>query len=300
MTNIEVVREAIFTGHRDCIYALAPGTENTFFSAGADGMVVAWDIHNPEKGKLVVKTSNSVYSLYCLKDFLIVGDNFQGIRMIELLQNKEVRSAAITDSAIFDIKVLQNYILVAAGDGNLIVSDLRDLSTIIKIKKSDLSARCIAIHPDLKEFAVGYSDNYIRIFSSESFKLIYEFKAHNNSVFSLEYTPDGVFLLSGSRDAHLNIWTVSKQYKMEQSIVAHMFAINSITISEDGKYFATCSMDKSIKIWDCTNFRLLKVIDKARHAGHGTSVNKLLWVQNGCLISASDDRTISMWNIKYL
>ena len=24
-------------------------------------------------------------------------------------------------------------------------------------------------------------------------------------------------------------------------------------------------------------FKLLKVIDKSRHAGHGTSVNKLLW-----------------------
>jgi WD40 repeat protein len=60
-------------------------------------------------------------------------------------------------------------------------------------------------------------------------------------------------------------------------------------------------MDKSIKIWDATTFRLLKVIDRARHAGHGTSINKLLWTNfNNQLVSASDDKRISVWDIKTL
>ena len=59
-------------------------------------------------------------------------------------------------------------------------------------------------------------------------------------------------------------------------------------------------MDKSIKVWDTTELKLLKVIDKARHAGHGTSVNKLLWTSfNDQLISASDDRTLSVWSLKF-
>jgi WD40 repeat protein len=58
-------------------------------------------------------------------------------------------------------------------------------------------------------------------------------------------------------------------------------------------------MDKSIKIWDAENFRLLKVIDKARHAGHGTSVNKLLWSEDqNRLLSVSDDRSASIWDIQ--
>jgi WD40 repeat protein len=57
-------------------------------------------------------------------------------------------------------------------------------------------------------------------------------------------------------------------------------------------------MDKSIKVWDTEELKLLKVIDRARHAGHGTSVNKLLWTGfNNQLVSASDDRTISLWQI---
>ena len=59
-------------------------------------------------------------------------------------------------------------------------------------------------------------------------------------------------------------------------------------------------MDKSVKIWDAETFKLLKVIDRARHAGHGTSVNKLLWTQfDNQIISGSDDRTISVWKLEF-
>ena len=83
-----------------------------------------------------------------------------------------------------------------------------------------------------------------------------------------------------------------------------MYAINHIDFSDDGQLFATGSMDKSIKIWDACQFRLLKVIDKARHAGHGTSVNRVLWLPSSVtgerrgIVSASDDRTISIWNLQ--
>jgi WD40 repeat protein len=53
-------------------------------------------------------------------------------------------------------------------------------------------------------------------------------------------------------------------------------------------------------VWDWEALKLLKVIDRARHAGHGTSVNKLLWTNyNQQLVSASDDRSISVWNIHF-
>jgi len=97
----------------------------------------------------------------------------------------------------------------------------------------------------------------------------------------------------------LKIWDVTNGYALHQDIVAHLFAINHLTYSPDQRLFASCSMDKSIKIWDATTFQLLKVIDRARHAGHGTSINKLLWTSfNNQLISASDDRRISVWDIK--
>jgi WD40 repeat protein len=59
-------------------------------------------------------------------------------------------------------------------------------------------------------------------------------------------------------------------------------------------------MDKTIKIWDLHTFQLLKVIDRSRHAGHATSVNKVLWTDHaGQLLSCSDDRKISVWDLDF-
>ena len=303
MPPIGVEKIATLTGHRDCIYVLEKSVSNKhFFSAAGDGMVVQWDMENPEEGTLVAKLTNSVYALKYLPEShnLLIGENFQGIHLIDVASKKELHSAAITDSAIFDIELFSDKVFVGCGDGTLAVLALEDLSTIVKIKLSEQSLRCIAISPDRSYIALGYSDSMIRILDASTLAVLHTIEAHTNSVFTLAFSPDGKYLLSAGRDAHLKIWAVDERFELKESIVAHLFAINHIVYSPDGNYFATCSMDKSVKIWDAKEFRLLKVIDKARYAGHGTSINKLFWSNyNNALISCSDDRSISVWNINF-
>ncbi len=300
---IQVQKINTLSGHKDCVYALEHSpNEEEFFSAGGDGIVARWNLANPEIGDLIAKVPNSIYAL-CYEhtsNTLLIGQNFEGLHRIDLLEKKELQSVKLTQSYIFDIKALEDEIFVACGDGRLVVLDRATFSVKKYIDASNKSARCIALAPQRGELAIGYSDHAIRIFDLTSKQLKYQYQAHNNSVFTLAYSPNEQFLLSGSRDAHLKIWDSDDNYQLHQSIVAHLFAINHITFSPDGHYFATGSMDKAVKIWSSHHFNLLKVIDKARHAGHGTSVNKLLWSKyKQQLLSASDDRLISVWQLDF-
>ncbi len=302
MPKINVEKIQTLTGHKDCLYTIEKGEDSSrFFSAGGDGIVAHWDLNNPDLGEMVAKVQNSVYALSFIeeKNQLIVGHNYEGIHLVDVLQKKEIKSAQITKSAIFDIKQVENIILSACSDGQIILSDINDLSTLGKLKLSDKSARTIALNPSKKEIAVGFSDNSIKIIDTIKWEIKKSFEAHKNSVFTLQFSAGGEFLLSSGRDAHLNVWRPHEGYQLQESIAAHMYAINHISFSPDQQYFATCSMDKSIKIWDAKALKLLKVIDKARYAGHGTSVNKLLWTgHKNQLVSASDDRSLSIWNIQ--
>jgi WD40 repeat protein len=302
--SVTVNKLQSFTGHRDCVYTLQPSNvDSVFFSAAGDGMIVRWDLNNPDAGELIAKLPNSVYALHYHQqsNLLIAGHNYDGIHILNWENKQEVGSLHLTRAAIFDIQSLENTLFIADGEGTITVVDSKSVAILNTVKGSSKSARAVAIHALRGEIAVGYSDNYIRVYDIDGMTLKYEWQAHNNSVFTVRYSPDGNFLFSGSRDARLKVWDVAAGYIKAAEVVAHLYAINHLEFSPDGKHFVTCSMDKSIKVWELAELRLLKVIDKARHAGHGTSVNKLLWAAHRSqLLSASDDRTISSWDINFV
>ncbi|MCY7352444.1 MAG: WD40 repeat domain-containing protein [Cytophagaceae bacterium] len=299
--KLSVQKVDTFSGHRDAVYALVPGGESQqIYSAGGDGQVIGWDLRKPDLGTLVAQVPASVYALAfdTARGQLWLGQNFEGIHVIAPAERREIRSLKITSAAIFDLLIHENNAFAALGDGTVVVLDVAGFAVRRHIKASERSARCLALNPLTRELAVGYSDFTVKIFDLDDFTLKTVIEAHSNSVFTLAYSPDGQRLLSGSRDAHFKAWDVAQGYALLADVVAHLFAINHLTFSPDARLFATASMDKSVKIWRSADLKLLKVVDRARHAGHGTSVNKLLWTaHHDQLISASDDRTLSVWAV---
>jgi WD repeat-containing protein 61 len=300
----QVQKLAALTGHRDCVYALAgtAGTD-TFYSAGADGLVAAWNVERPEQdGELIAKVENSVYALRHLpkRNLLVVGHNFQGVQVIDLAEKKLAFATALPPAAIFDFAYSEarQCLYVALSDGTLAVLRASEFKVEALLKLSAKSLRCLALHEERDELVVGSSDCHLRVLDADSLAVKHDWEGATNSVFTAAYSPDGRSLLTAGRDAHLRLWDVGAGYAEQHSIVAHLFAINHLTFSPDGVLLATCSMDKSIKLWDAETLQLLRVVDKARHAGHGTSVNKLFWPgRQNRLVSCSDDRSLAVWQL---
>lgn len=295
---------ATLTGHRDCVYALAGAADSTaIYSAGTDGFVVEWNLENPEQdGQLVARVENSVYALHYRpeRQLLLIGHNFQGVQGIDLAARRLVYATALPPAAIFDIAYSEarQRVYVALGNGQLAVLHAADLRLERLLTLSDKSLRCLSLHEERGELAVGGSDHQVRILALYGLAVKHTLQGATNSVFTTTYSPDGSVLLTAGRDAQLRVWDVAGGYTERLSVVAHLFAINHVTYSPDGLLLATCSMDKSIKIWDADSFRLLRVLDRARHAGHGTSVNKLFWSgHRNRLVSCSDDRSLAVWQL---
>ncbi|GAB3235424.1 hypothetical protein GCM10027346_25130 [Hymenobacter seoulensis] len=301
----QVQKLASLTGHRDCVYTLA-GTvgEEVFYSAGADGMVAAWRNTAAEQdGELVAKVENSVYALLHLpeRNLLVLGHNFQGVQAIDLAEKKLVFATALPPAAIFDMvhSAAQQRLYVALGDGTLAVLRTSDFRVETLLRISEKSLRCLSLHEERGELAIGGSDWQVHVLDTASMQIKQRIQGATNSVFTCAYSPDGRYLLTAGRDAHLRIWDVAAGYQEHRSIVAHMFTINHLAFSSDGLLLATCSMDKSIKLWNAESWELLRVVDRARHAGHGTSVNKLFWPgRQNRLVSCSDDRSLAVWQLQ--
>ena len=155
MSTIQVTKVHTLIGHRDCVYAVTAGAEpHTIFSAAGDGMVVSWNLEKPEQGELIAKLPNSVYSLYHDKKegLLIAGQNYEGIHLLDWKNKKELASLKITSSFIFDIQQHKNDLLIATGEGSLVVVDREKWIIKKKILATEKSARAIAINTKLSNY----------------------------------------------------------------------------------------------------------------------------------------------------
>ena len=298
-----VTKIATLAGHRDAVYALTGGTGGAVYSGSADGMVVGWDTTDPTRdGELLARVQNSVYALRHLPELglLVLGHNFQGIQAIDLSQKQLVHATALPPVAIFEIVFSESRqrLYVALGDGTLAVLTVPDFRLEKLLRLADKSLRCLALHEGRSELAVGSSDTFTRILDLDSLEVKYLLGESTNSVFSVAYSVDGTRLLTAGRDAQIRTWDVATGYNLTGSVPAHMYTINHLAFSPDGRYLASCSLDKSIKLWDATTLTLLRVLDRTRAAGHGTSVNRLVWPgAENRLVSCSDDRSLAVWAV---
>jgi WD40 repeat protein len=266
--------------------------------------VVEWNLLDQQQNKVIARLPAKAMALKYVpdKNILLVGQSAGGIHVIDLNKNEEIKLLQLHRLSVYDIQYLpeKECFWAVAGDGTLSVWSINDFSLVTALKLCDKKIRSIQFNTVLKEAAIGCGDGSIRIFDMDTFeeKKILQGHVDDFSVNAVCYHPNGKYLLSGSRDAYLNVWDIENDYALLHHIPAHNYAIYSIVFSPCKKFFATGSRDKTIKIWDAENFELLLRIDKSQQQGHTHSVNKILWIDfNSYLVSTGDDKVIMVWEI---
>lgn len=296
--KLHVEKIETYTGHRDAVYTVIAGREEgSFFSSGGDGQVVLWQTKNSDLGKRVAQLTQSVYALWLdqQRDKLWIGHNFDGIVVIDLADQQIWKTFPLGNVAIYALHGNADFVWAGDGHGRVIQWSTETGEIQAVWQAGNERIRSLAYDNSLGRLYVGSSDQHIRVWDVPKGEWVGEWKAHEGSVFGLVLTHQSK-LISVSRDARINVW--SADFSLDISIPAHMYAIHAAAISSDGRWLATGSMDKSVKIWDLTTFQLVKVIDKGRFVGHGTSINAIMWLPNTWeFIAASDDRSLSHWSI---
>jgi len=288
-------------GHEGAIYALEESfQDNKCYSAGFDNMVVEWDLIEKTNPIAIAQLPSKAFSILKIEslNLLLVGTAQGGVHIIDIITKTEIKFLLVQTDMIFDLLYIEkkNELVVVSADGSLSVWNCEHWTLITHKKLTTNKLRsCIKYNSQL---LIGCEDGIIRILDS-NFNEINQIKTHDSGfgVNTILISPSEKYLISGSRDGHINFHSLTDNYKLVKRIPAHNFAIYDIKFSPDNANFITVSRDKSFKIWDSKTLEVISKIDY-KAGGHKASINAALWTNNNLIITTSDDRSIKVWEVE--
>ena len=113
-------------------------------------------------------------------------------------------------------------------------------------------------------------------------------EGHERTAISVDFSPDGELIASGSDDNTIKIWR--KDGKLVITLEGHRDSIRSVVWHPDGEMLASASYDKTVKLWNKKG-ELIKTIQ-----GEQGQVNGITFSPDGKLLaSAGADGTVKLW-----
>ena len=116
-------------------------------------------------------------------------------------------------------------------------------------------------------------------------------QGHTSYVWSVAFSPDGRYALSGSNDKTLKLWDVSSGQAV-RTFQGHSH-VYSVAFSPDGRYALSGSGDKTLKLWDVLSGQAVRT-----WKGHTSAVYSVAFSPDGrYALSGSSDQTFKLWDM---
>jgi Tol biopolymer transport system component len=207
-----------------------------------------------ELGKAIFSPDGRYILMYYEKGPAKKGDSGHGatLGLWDLSAGKMVKTFNLEDRDLFSF----------SPDGKHIITDSHvfEVETGRKIfdrysdAQADYWGYCttrIAVSPDGK-FAfcgIGGNENYsATLWNVKTGKATKHFKGHGVSV--VAFSPDGKYILTGSRDYTLTLWDVSTGREI-RTFEGHSDWVDAVAFSPDGRYVVSAGED--VRVWDISS-----------------------------------------------
>jgi len=286
--------------------------------------VLPTDLDNPEKPytpeaeaalRKALKTYDAVLKSYngMIQSIVIspdgnhiVSDDYSQIRLWDLSTGKYSELYTRENNYAMDgvaFSPVGNEIAIATweretgNDNSLIIiydiSNGRITDTIRGFSHSNSNPK---YSDDGKKIAAVYDSEKVCIWDCVSKKRIQLLEGHSNTIYSLDFSPDGQFLATASADKTIRIWRVSDGTCIKT--LKNQAEFGCVSFSPDGKLIASGSWDYTVRLWNVKTGQCISSMKAPSHE-ELAGIYSVSFSPDGKTIAAaySDDLGIGMVRI---
>ncbi|CAG8449097.1 6172_t:CDS:10 [Ambispora leptoticha] len=276
--------------------------DGKYLATGAeDKQIRIWDIATQKIRNMFQGHEQDIYSLDFSRDgrLIVSGSGDKTARVWDMLSGEElfkltIEEASQKDAGVTSVAISPDGQYVAAGSLDKIVRvwDARSGYQLERLEGHKDSVYSVAFSPDGKTLVSGSLDKTLRLWdmshpgrnggasNSKSHKLT--FNGHKDFVLSVAVSPDGRWVVSGSKDRGVQFWdpnTAQTQFMLQ----GHKNSVISVALSPVGKLFATGSEENPgesvVRIITPKNLERIRLTPaKQKFVFQGTRTRILEWM----------------------
>lgn len=290
--------ERTLAGHAGAVLCLAMSADGKLLATGSrDKTIKIWSVADGKELHTLAGHGDRVRSLAFSPDGkrLASGSYDKTIKIWDTSKGRETRTLAGHSDAVMAVAYTdggRHLLSAGAGGRALIVWDAekgKQLSASSDAESLESLEAAMFSH-DGKLVATSSGDKtvVVRDVSVPKSERIFETRA--SGVYATAFSPDGKWFAAGSKDNTVRLWEAATGREV-LNLAGNIGFITSVAFSADSRTVAASGLSGGIKLWEVMTGRELPKL-----AGHAETVNSIAFNKAGVLASASNDKTIKLWD----